>query len=161
MATAWKKVALSSDIPVGVGGTANSGPGDAEHDVLIQGSGGNIESQALAENEVLIGTDGAAPTAKAFGMGDVRIGTGDQHNIELNIESGAVDTTELASGAVTLAKIGLDFISGDPAGGIVYWAAAENTVDSGDDDDDGNDILINGDTHQQPQLLAPVLTVRS
>ena len=167
MATAWKKVALSSDIPEGVGGTKTSGPGDAQHDVLIQGSGGNIESVSLGNNKVLVGVTSSAPVAKSFGMGDVQVGTGDASNIELNIQSGAVDTLELAGGAVTLAKLAeADFVSGDPAGGIVYWAAAENTVDTGQDDDEGNDILTNGATHQKPQLLAPgadgqVLTIET
>ena len=167
MATAWKKVALSSDIPVGVGGTATSGPGSAQHDVLIQGLNGEIESQALAENQVLIGTNGGAPTVKAFGMGDVQLGTGDASNIELNIESGAVDTLQLAGGAVTLAKLAdSDFVGGEVAGGIVYWSAAVDTEDTGEVDTNGDAILANGATHQKPQLLEPgedgqVLTIET
>jgi hypothetical protein len=130
----WKKVALAEDIGVFAGGENTSTLGGATNDILLVGSGGDVTYLTPGSNTIIVGESGAATNYTfASGQDVAAVFQSGTDTIELNLNTGVVDTLELADEAVTLSKIAetADFDDEGSAaveGALLYWTSSNAAI---------------------------------
>lgn len=128
----WKKVALDSDIAVFAGGSDDTLLGGTTNDILLVGANGQFSYLTPGSNTIIVGENGAADNYTFAADGDINVTfDASANDITLNIDTGAVDTAELASGAVKLSKIAdSDFddetTGVELTGAMLYWNGDDN-----------------------------------
>ena len=130
----WKKVALHEDIGVFAGGGNEDELGGNPNDILLVGANGDFTYLTPGSNTIVVGEGGSATNYTfASGQDVVAVFQPGSDTIELNLDTGVVDTAELAPGAVKLSKIAdSDFddeaTGVDLTGAMLYWNGTDDAA---------------------------------